>query len=477
MQASIRRLGIFFIILAVVMVINLSYLQVWGQKKLIENPANTRRLIEEYGISRGRIITADGLVVAESVETEGPFEYRRSYPGGSLLCHVIGYDSPQFGRSGLEAYYNEYLLGRKPSRGWVEEMTSDPEQGNDLTITIDSEVQAAAAQALGERKGAVMAIDPKTGAVLAMYSWPVFDPNALMSQERDAAGDLAADAVVLSYTQDPSSPLLNRASLGLFTPGSSFKIVTASAGIESGFPPDTVYNCPGVLPVGNFRVTNYGDPPRDFGTQNMDQALTASVNTYFAQLALAMGGDALVDCAERFGMNGVPPLDYPAVAASSIPQVGEMDDVELAWTGAGQGELLMTPLQLCLAGCAIANGGKTMLPHLMKDVRLQDSILERFDAGEWRTPIAAETAEQVLEMMVHVVESGTGTAAAIPGVSVAGKTGTAEVEGMPNHAWFIGIAPAENPTVVVAVVVENSGGGGGSVAAPIAREVLEAALK
>jgi len=477
LQASIRKLGILFIILAVVMVLNLSYLQVWGQKGLVDNPANTRRLIEEYGIARGRIITADGLVVAESVPTEGAFEYRRSYPGGSLLSHVVGYDSPQFGRSGLEAYYNEYLLGRKPSRGWVEEMTSDPEQGNDLTITIDSEVQAAAAQALGERKGAVMAIDPKTGAILAMYSWPVFDPNALVSQERDAAGNLTADAIMLSYTQDPSSPLLNRASLGLFTPGSSFKIVTASAGIMSGFPPDTIYNCPGILPVGNFRVTNYGDPPRDFGSQNMDQALTASVNTYFAQLALDMGGDALVEYAERFGMNGIPPLDYPAVASSSIPQAGDMDDVELAWTGAGQGELLMTPLQLCLVGCAVANGGKTMLPHLMKDVRLLDSILERFDAGEWRAPISTETADQVLEMMVHVVESGTGTAAAVPGVSVAGKTGTAEVEDMPNHAWFIGIAPAENPTVVVAVVVENSGGGGGSVAAPIAREVLEAALK
>jgi peptidoglycan glycosyltransferase len=154
-----------------------------------------------------------------------------------------------------------------------------------------------------------------------------------------------------------------------------------------------------------------------------------------------------------------------------------MDDVELAWTGAGQGELLMTPLQLCLVGCAVANGGRTMLPHLLKDVRRQDNILERFDAGEWRSPISADTAAAVLAMMVHVVEEGTGTAAAVPGITVAGKTGTAEVEGEPPHAWFLGIAPAENPTVVVAVVVENSGGGGGTVAAPIAREVIAAALE
>ncbi len=478
MQASIRKLGFFFVVLALILVFNLSYLQVFGQRRLVENPANTRRLIEEYGIHRGRIVTADGLVVAESIETDGLLRYRRTYPGGSLLSHVVGYDSPQFGRSALEEYYNEYLLGRKPSRGWAEEMTSDLEEGNDLTITIDSEVQAAASEALGQRKGAVVALDPKTGAVLAMYSWPTFDPNALVNPEQMAEGELAADAVMRSYAGDPSSPLLNRATLGLFTPGSSFKVVTSSAGIESGFSPDTTfYNCPGVLPVGNFWVTNYGDPPRDFGTINMNTALTLSVNTYFAQLALNTGSDALVGYAERFGMNGIPPLDYPAVAASSIPQAGEMDDVELAWTGAGQGELLMTPLQLCLIGCAIANGGKAMLPHLMKDVRREDNILERFDAEEWRNPISEETAGAVLAMMVDVVEEGTGTAAAISGVTVAGKTGTAEVEDKPPHAWFLGIAPAENPTVVVAVVVENSGGGGGTVAAPIAREVIAAALK
>lgn len=477
MQKSIKKLGILFIILAMALVFNLSYLQVFGQEKLVENPANTRRLIEEYGIARGRIITADGLVVAESVKAEEPFEYKRSYPGGSLLSHIVGYDSPQFGRSGLEEYYNDYLLGRKPPRGWVEEMTSDLEQGNDLTITIDSEVQAAAAQALGRQKGAVIAMDPKTGGVLAMYSWPTFDPNALVSQERDAEGDPAADAAMLSYIQDPASPLLNRASMGLYAPGSSFKVVTASAGIESGFPPATTYNCPGVWPVGGSQVTNYGDPPTDFGVQNMDQALTRSINTYFAQLATDMGAEALVRYAERFGMNGIPPLDYPALAASSIPQPGQMDAVDLAWSGAGQAELLMTPLQLCLVGCALANDGKTMLPHLMKDIRREDNILERFGAGEWRSPISPETAGEVLEMMVHVVESGTGTEAAISGVTVAGKTGTAEVEGKPPHTWFLGIAPAENPTVVVAVVVENSGGSGGAVAAPIARDVLEAALK
>jgi len=473
LQESMRKLGILFIILAMVLVLNLSYLQVFGQDGLVENPANTRRLVEEYGISRGRIITADGLVVAESVKSEAPFAYRRSYAGGSVFSHVVGYDSPQFGRSGLEAHYNDFLLGRKPSRGWVEEMTSDLDEGNELTLTIDSELQAAAAQALGQRGGAVVAMEPKTGAVLAMYSWPTFDPNALVSQALDADGNLAADALMRAYAQDPTSPLFNRASMGLFTPGSSFKVITAAAGVDAGIPVDTFYDCPAELAVNGSSVVNYAGSPD--GSMNMDTALTFSVNTYFAQLALALGGD-LVDYAQRFGMNGVPPLDYPAVSAAFIPQAGEMDDVELAWTGAGQGRLLMTPLQLCLAGCAVANGGKIMVPHLMKDVRRGDGILERYEAGEWRAPISADTARQVLNMMVDVVEEGTGSAAAVSGITVAGKTGTAEVEGQQSHAWFIAIAPAENPTLVVAVVVENAGGGG-TAAAPIARELIEAALK
>ncbi len=474
MQDSIRKLGTAFIILALVLVLNLSYLQVFGRQGLVENPANTRRLIAEYGIARGRIITADGLVVAESVSAEGPFAYRRSYPGGSFLSHALGYDSPQFGRSGLEAYYNDFLLGRKPARGWLEEMTTDLEQGNDLTLTIDSELQAAAAEALGERKGAVVAMDPKTGALLVMYSWPTYDPNALVSQALDAGGNLLAEEVMRSYARDPSGPLFNRASMGLLPPGSSFKVITAAAGVDAGIPVGNVFACPAELPVGGSRVTNYPGSPS--GAMDMAKAMAWSVNTYFAQLALALGADRLTDYAEAFGMNGTPPLDYPAVSAAFIPRAGEMDQVELAWSGVGQGRLLMTPLQLCLAGCAVANGGKMMLPHLMKDVRRGDAILERFEAREWRSPVSAGTAGEVLAMMVGVVREGTGSAAALPGISVAGKTGTAEVEGETPHGWFIAVAPAENPTLVVAVVVENAGGGG-AAAAPVAREVIASALK
>ncbi len=477
LQKGIRRLGVFFIALTLVLVVNLSYLQVWGQKGLLENPANTRRLVEEYGIARGRIITSDGLVLAESVPAPGPFAYLRRYHQGALFSHVLGYDSPQFGRTGLEESYNDQLLGRKPPRSWVEEMTSDVREGNDIYLTLDAEVQSAAAKYLGSRKGAVVAMNPKTGAVLAMYSWPTFDPQALVTQDKDADGTPLADKAMRSYSQDTGSPLLNRAAAGLYTPGSVFKVVTGSAGLEAGLPASTVFDCPGVWEVGGSRVTNYGSPPRSFGRIDMETALTHSVNTYFAQLAVKMGAPALVKCAEAFGLNSVPPLDLPGVSASRIPPAGKMDAVLLAWSGVGQGEVLLTPLQLCLMGCAVANGGRIMVPHLLKEVRKGEAILDRYDASVWRTPISAETAAEMLKMMVSVVEEGTGTQAAISRVTVAGKTGTAEVEGKPPHAWFLGVAPAENPTVVVAVVVENSGGGGGSVAAPIAREVIRAALR
>jgi peptidoglycan glycosyltransferase len=320
-------------------------------------------------------------------------------------------------------------------------------------------------------------MNPKTGAVLAMYSWPVFDPNALLDQGKDASGALKADAAMRAYSLDPASPLLDRCVLGLYTPGSSFKVVTACAGIESGLPRSTVYNCPGVWEVGGSRVVNYGEPPRSFGDIDMNTALANSVNTYFAQLAYNIGARRLVEYAKRFGLEQVPPLDCPSVAASRIPKPEDMDAVEVSWTGAGQGELLLTPLQLCLIGCGIANQGRIMTPHLMKDIRRGGEIVERYDVGEWLAPVSPSTAADVLEMMVKVVREGTGTEAAIDGVTVAGKTGTAEVEGKLPHAWFIGIAPAENPQVVVAALVENSGGSGGAVAAPVARAVMEAALR
>jgi peptidoglycan glycosyltransferase len=475
MEGNLRRAGVLFTLLSLLLVGNLSYLQVFGREKLRDNPANTRRILEEYSVKRGRVITADGGVAAESLPGKGPYRYLRRYPQGPLLCHVIGYDSPQFGRTGLEEEYNDFLLGERPARSWAQLMAMGEKEGNDLYLTLDLEVQRAAAQALGRRKGAVVAIDPRTGSVLALYSYPVFDPNELLDQGVNQEGRLLGELAMARYSKDPSSPLLNRATMGLYPPGSGFKVVTSAAALAHGITAAKTYFCPGVLPVDGSRVTNYGG--RDYGTIDMETALTYSVNTYFAQLALEVGAEGLYETAAAFGLNRKPPLDLPSTVVSHIAGPREMSRVDLAWTGVGQAELLLTPLQLCLIGCALAHGGRIMKPHLLKEVRFRGEILSRYEPETWLTPVSPEVASRVLGMMVEVVRSGTGKAAAISGIRVAGKTGTAEVEGKPNHAWFLGVAPADDPRVVVAVIVENAGGTGGEVAAPVAREVMKAALR
>lgn len=475
MENNLRRTGALFVILSLLLVGNLSYVQVFGRDRIRYNPANTRRLLEEYSIKRGRIITTDGLVVAESVPVDGPFKYLRRYPQGPLFCHALGYDSPQFGRTGLEEEYNDYLLGKKPLRGWAQLMAMEEKEGNDLHVTLDMEVQKAAAHALGRRKGAVVAIDPRTGSVLALYSYPVFDPNELLDQGLNQEGRLLGELAMARYSRDPSSPLLSRANMGLYPPGSSFKVITCAAALARGIPLSKSYSCPGTLPVDGSRVTNYG--LRDYGVIDMKSALAFSVNTYFAQLALELGANSLHETSVAFGLNRVPPLDHPGTVASAIADPRNMSRVDLAWTGVGQAQLLLTPLQLCLAGCAIACGGKIMRPHLLKEVRFGGEILYRYEPEAWTSPVTSEVASRVIEMMEEVVRNGTGKAAAISGVRVAGKTGTAEVEGKPNHAWFLGVAPADAPRVVVAVIVENAGGTGGEVAAPVAREVMKAALR
>lgn len=476
MDKNIRKLAIFYVVLIIILVFNLSWMQVIDRERIVENPANPRHLVEDYGIKRGRIFTSDRVLIAESREREGTIKYLRYYPEGSLYSQVLGYDSPQLGRSGIEEQYNDYLLAKDRVQGFLERLLRTRKEGYDIHLTIESEVQRAAAAALGNRRGAVIAINPRNGAVLAMVSYPTFDPNLLVSQEKEGerpSGEIAMER----YTQEASSPLLNRATMGLYPPGSSFKILTTAAALDgAGLSPSIVFNCPGTWEVGGFRVTNYGHT--NYGNIDMTDALAKSVNTYFAQLATKIGSELLVRYAEEGGMNQRIPLDYPAVAVSTIPSASEMDLAELAWTGVGQGRLQLSPLQLCIFGCAIANGGVIMTPHLLEDVRDRENIITKFETKAWKRLMSPATATTELTMMQEVVKSGTGRAAAIEGYAVAGKTGTAEAgEGKPNHTWFVGIAPAQNPQVVVAVVVENSGGTGGATAAPIARQVLLAALR
>ncbi len=475
MDSNIRKLVALFMVLFLALVLNLTYQQVVSSKAVAENNSNPRKLMREYGIQRGNILAADGqTVLARSVPIEGAIKYQREYPGGEAYSQVVGYDSPQFGRAGLESQYNDALLGKGQAQDLLRDLFETSTRGYDLLTTLNPTVQEAAVNALGERRGAVVAITPDTGAILAMASWPTYDSSAVASQAKDAKGNLLAEAAKAAYDQDSYSPLLNRATMGLYPPGSSFKVVNASAGLDSGtVNPLDVLDCTGAYEIGGH---TFGD--RVHGSVDMLAALTVSCNNYFSHSAVTETARVLVDYAQRFGLNSNLPIDYPAVATSSIPQASQMDQTELAATGIGQGRLLLTPLQLCMIGSAIANDGREMVPHFMKEVRdAQGNILERFNAKLWRQVISASTAGQVLNMMISVVENGTGQAAGIPGYVVAGKTGTAEPgNGKPNHAWFLGIAPADNPQVVVAVVIENSGGTGGEDAAPVARKVMSALL-
>ncbi len=479
MYRDMRRLGAFFAVLLAALLANLTWLQAVDNRRITADPHNLRRLEAEYGIRRGSILTSDGVLLAESKEGQGLYKYTRSYPQGTLYAHITGYDSPNLGRSGIEAQYNDQLLAKDEVLPFLKRLSRTGREGYDLTLTVKASVQEAAARALAGRNGAVVAMNPRTGAILAFYSQPSFDPNRLVDLSPagpQAGAEPACAAAMREYSADPSAPLLNRAAQGLYPPGSSFKPVTAAAALDgAGISPDKTYDCPGVMIIGGTRIHNYGD--NSFGTIDMTTAMVHSVNTYFAQLAAEIGGETLVKYAERGGMNQRPPLDLPEVSRSSMPQPWQSDLAELASEGYGQGSLLVTPLQMCLYGCAVANGGSVMQPHLLQDIRQGQDIVEKFESKEWLRMMSADAAASVLEMMIEAVSSGTGKQAAVSGYTVAGKTGTAELQGKPDHAWFVGIAPARNAQVVVAVVAENSGGSGGSVAAPIARKVLEAALR
>jgi peptidoglycan glycosyltransferase len=458
-------------IMLVALVVNLTSIQVVQARALNNHPANTRGLAEEIRSPRGSIVAADGVVLAESAR-EGEI-YQRSYPQGTLAAHTVGYYSTTYGRAGIEAAMNDALTGQRvfrTLRDAVEAAAGLPVPGNDVWLTIDTRVQQAAQQALSGYRGAVVAIEPGTGAVLAMASSPAYDPGSIDS----SWDELVADA---------SAPLFDRAAQSLYPPGSTFKIVTLTGALDTGIASaETTYTGPGRLEIGGAPVTNYGGS--SYGVVDVRSATMRSINTVFAQMAVDMGAQALVAQSEAFGFNKVPQIETPG-RASLMPVPGEMTTWETAWAGVGQpvGEHESPPgpqstaLQMALVAAGLANEGVVMRPHFVQRITDQAGrVVTSTEPRRWTTATDPPTAAQVRAIMVDTVASGTGTRARIPGVAVAGKTGTAETgKDAESHAWFIAFAPAENPTVAVAVVLENAGTGG-SVAAPAARTVLEAAL-
>ena len=462
MDRSIRRLFYFFVALFVGLILMLTYVQVWAAPSLKVNAANTRAVEEEMKIERGLILSADGEELATNRQ-EGQY-YLREYPLGSLTSPWLGYNSLKYGRAGIERVYNEELTGQTGLLGvtgsWSQ-ILGENKRGADLKLTIQMKVQRAAAKALGDRKGAVVALDPRTGAILAMVSYPGYDPNQIDSQWKDIIAD-------------PDRPLINRAISGLYPPGSVFKMIVASAGLQTGaVTPETEFVDTGSVTLGGYEVNNFGN--KVYGKHTFTKAFASSINTTFAKLGVDLGANTLASNAADFGFGERFPWRLGG-AKSIFPDPAKMDTAHVAQASIGQGAVLSTPLLMALAASAVANEGKIMKPYIVDQVlSYSGALADKTSPAVWLKPITPETAATMRDLMIEVVNSGTGTAAALKGVQVAGKTGTAEVANNTAHAWFAGFAPAEDPRVAVVVLVEN-GGSGGSVAAPIAKQVIAAAL-
>ena len=481
MNTQIRRLGIVLAVLFVLLFVQLNRLQVIDAKRLNDHPANTRAVVRDFAQPRGVIQTADGVVIAMSTPTDDEFERLRSYPEGRLFAHLTGYFSFTYGSDGVERTYNDALTGRdrKLSIDRLGDLLLEKEHTANVTLTVSKRLQQVATQALGDRKGAVVAVDPRTGAILAMVDFPSYDPNPLASHDLKAV-----QATWEALNSDPDKPLLPRTYRERYFPGSSFKVVTAAAALASGVA--TVAQ-PVFPTLTEIRLPQTTEPLRNFGGGRcggpLPEAMRVSCNTAFAQLGLDLGGDRLAAAAEAFGFNEVPPLDMPFGVASTFPagSTFERDKPALAKSAIGQQDVAATPLQMALVSAGIANGGVVMTPHVMAEVRdTEGRVVTTFTPRPWTQAVPPGVAASVRDMMVGVVERGSGTRARIPGIDVAGKTGTAQTGRDTSHVWFTAFAPAQDPRIAVAVILEDQPNvdeaTGGTLAAPIAQTVMRAAL-
>jgi peptidoglycan glycosyltransferase len=480
-NSQIVKLFAFLVALFAVLVGFTSYWSVFDAKALKEKDANKRPLLEQQQIRRGRILAADGTVIARSVaKGRGDARrYVRRYPEGELFGHPIGYSFVEQGDTEFEQFHNDTLVGEESEFASIlDELRGGTQEGNDVVTNLDPEAQRVALGALeAVGFGAVVAIEPATGRVKVLASNPPYDPNRVPEHLEE-------------LNQDPTSPLFNRATQGQYPPGSTFKVVTAAAGLDSGaITPETAINAPGTLDVQGLPLAN--DFNQNWGSITLDTALTNSVNTWFAQLGEKVGQETLFEYMEAFGFGTKPAIDLPAnqLSPSGVFSEGELlgrhDPVDIARVAIGQERLLMTPLQNALVAAAVANGGHEMKPQIWSRVVDPDGRdTKRLDPSQFSQPISEETAKELTTAMEGVVNEGTGTNAAISGVPVAGKTGTAETPfnetcggGDLNQAWFMGFAPANDPKIAIAVSIECTSAFGGDVAAPIFREVAETILR
>jgi len=458
-----------------------SYWSVFDAEALKEKTANKRPLLEQQQIERGRIVAADGTTIARSVAKGrgDDLRYVRRYPEGALFGHPIGYSFVREGDSQFERFHNDELVGNESEFvSLLDELRGQAQEGNDVVTNLDPEAQRVALAALEAAGfGAVVAIEPSTGRVRVLASNPPYDPNRVPFDLRE-----------LNRNQF-ESPLLNRATQGQYPPGSTFKVVTAAAGLENDvIDLESTIEAPATIdvqgqPLSNSDGASYGPIP-------LEAALTGSVNTWFAQLGERVGGDTLFEYMDRFGFGSTPAIDLPddQVYRSGVYEgrdlLGRGDPVDVARIAIGQERLLVTPLQMAEVAATVANRGVLMKPQIWSRVVDPDGrVTERLDPSRYSEAMDADTAAALTDAMEGVVGEGTGTNAAIPGVAVAGKTGTAETPfndscggAEVNQAWFIGFAPADDPQIAIAATVECTTSFGGEIAAPIFRQVAEALL-
>ncbi|KHL10475.1 peptidoglycan glycosyltransferase [Mumia flava] len=488
MNRPVRVMSIICLGLFLSLLISTNYIQFFNADTLNAKNGNRRVIDEEFSRDRGPILVA-GKPIAESVASDDRWEFQRTYPNGRLFADITGYFSYTYGRSGLEQSQDDILSG-SDSRLFVNRVVdligSNQPRGGSVSVTINRKAQRAAADGLdalpGDAQGAVVALDPSTGAILAMTGSPTYNPNRLASHDLDDV-QKAWDEL----TSNPDEPMLNRGTQQILPPGSTFKLVTAAAAMESlDLNPDSQVKAGSALtfPGMDYALVNEGGSNCGGDRITLTQALEVSCNVAFGNLALEMGQDALADQAAAFGF-GENDFDQLASNASQFTAESdtELNDPQLAQSGIGQFEVAATPLQMAMVTGAIANGGALMKPYLVSTVRSPDlKVLETADPEKIRDATSSRTAAGVSQMMVDVVDNGTGTSAAIPGIDVGGKTGTAQsTASRPPYAWFVSFAPADDPKVAVAVVVESSSTGrgdisGGRLAGPIARSVMEAVL-
>ena len=440
-----------FTALFAALIANLAYVQVVQADSIKSMTSNNHTIARRAYVERGSILTSDGVILAESVRQENG-TYTRSYPQGTLAAHTVGYISTQYGSTGIEAAYDDVLTGQESYANWHDAFNSlagVDASGNDVVLTINSRIQAAAEAALEGRVGAIVVLDPKTGAVLAKASSPTYSNDQLT--------DLLANG-------GENAPLFDRTTQALYTPGSTFKVVTLAAALESGVATlDSVYAAPASIEIGGGQVTNYN--MADYGELDLRTAFAYSSNTVFGQLATQIGAEALVATARAFGYGSSVGVRFTTVA-SLMPDPAEMTEWETAWAGAGQpvgqhespAGPQSTVMQNAMVAAAIANGGVLMEPYVVQGVTdANGSYISTTQPHALGQTCSAAVAEQVGSAMLSTVSEGTGAAAAIAGVDVAGKTGTAETSGEQPDAWFIGYAPYETPVAAIAVVIEDDG--------------------